>query len=59
LENDKVYEIDGPFVANLDEFYGDAIWALFNREIGEIRLTDTLEGCKAAARPNVDAAYNN
>lgn len=58
LENDQVYEVDGPFIEKLAEFYGDEGFQLFNPETGEIRVTDTLEGCAAAARPNVDPDWN-
>lgn len=58
LENDRVYEVDGSFIANLSKFYDDDEFQLFNPETGEIRVTDTLEGCVAAARPNVDPAWN-
>lgn len=59
LENDEVHEVDGPFVASLADFYDDDAWQLFDPDSGEIRLTDTLEGCRAAARPKVDPEYNN
>ncbi|MBT0958218.1 YHYH protein [Alphaproteobacteria bacterium KMM 3653] len=59
LDNGEVYEVDGPFISKLNEFYDDPIWELFNPETGEIRVTDTLEGCQAAARPDVDPEYNN
>ncbi|MFD1550832.1 hypothetical protein DNU06_05475 [Putridiphycobacter roseus] len=54
----KVYDISGHFIANLDEFYSDDKWKVY-REDGSIRVTDTKEGCIAAAKPNVEEAYNN
>lgn len=59
LENDQAYDVDGAFIENLATFYDDTVWQLFDPDTGKIRVTDTLEGCRAAARPNVDPAYNN
>ncbi|THH36837.1 hypothetical protein E4Z66_07780 [Aliishimia ponticola] len=59
LDNGEVYEVDGPFISKLDQFYDDPVRQLFNPETGEIRVTGTLEGCRAAARPNVDPDENN
>ncbi len=58
LEHDQVHEVDGPFIERLADFYDDEEFRLFNPETGEIRVTDTLEGCRAAARPNVDPEWN-
>lgn len=58
LDNNQVYEVDGPFIERLAEFYDDEEFQLFNPETGEIRVTDTLEGCQAAARPDVDEEWN-
>jgi len=59
LENDQVYDVDGMFIENLATFYEDPVWRLYDPDTGKIRVTDTKESCKAAARPNVDPAYNN
>lgn len=59
LENGKVYAVDGPFIERLAAFYKDPEWSLFDPATGKIRVTDTKAGCEAAARPNVDPAYNN
>jgi hypothetical protein len=58
FENDKVYDVSGHFIANLDEFYSDNKWQLY-REDGTIRYTETREGCLAAAKPDVDEEYEN
>ena len=58
FKDDKVYDVDGHFIANLKEFYSDEEWALF-REDGSIKVTTTQEECEAAARPDVDEKYNN
>ncbi len=54
----KVYDVDGPFVKNIAEFYDDPEWKLY-REDETVRVTDTLEAFEAAARPDVDPRYNN
>ncbi|TDL90953.1 YHYH protein [Meridianimarinicoccus aquatilis] len=59
LQDGEVYDVDGAFISKLAEFYGDAEWQLFDPETGEIQYTGTLEACEAAARPDVDPAYQN
>lgn len=59
LENGKVHDVDGDFIANLAEFYGDTNWQLFDEDTGDVRYTGTLEGCEAAARPDVAEEYQN
>ena len=58
FENDKVYDVSGHFIAELDEFYNDDKWKLY-REDGTIRVTDTEEGCLAAAKPDVEEKYHH
>ncbi|EDM45468.1 hypothetical protein SCB49_06662 [unidentified eubacterium SCB49] len=58
FKDDKVYDVSGHFIANLNEFYSDEQWKLY-REDGSIRVTDTEEGCLAAAKPDVEEKYNN
>ncbi|MGJ8644757.1 MAG: YHYH protein [Luteolibacter sp.] len=53
-----IYDVDGPFVANLATLYNDPEWDVV-REDGTIRYTDTKEAFEAAARPDVDPKYNN
>ncbi len=55
----KTVDVDGAFIANLAKIYGDAKWQLFDPETGAVRFTGTLEACEAAARPDVDPAYQN
>lgn len=57
-ENGEINDVDGPFVENLDTFYNDGNWKLYNDD-GTIRVTGTAEQCAAAARPDVDEAYQN
>jgi len=58
FENGKVYDVSGHFIAKLDEFYKDNKWKLYRTD-GSIKVTDTKEGCLAAAKPNVEEAYQN
>ncbi len=58
FKDDKVYDVSGHFIAKLNEFYSDDKWKLY-RDDGTIRVTDTEEGCLAAAKPDVDEKYNN
>jgi len=59
LRDGAVHEVDGAFVANLSAFYEDDRWRLYDEATGEIHVTDTREACEAAARPDVDEAYEN
>lgn len=54
----EVYDIDGEFISHLDQLYGDG-WLLYDPSTGEVNITDTQTACEAAARPNVDPAYQN
>ncbi|THH38102.1 YHYH protein [Aliishimia ponticola] len=54
-----ITDVDGAFITQLAEIYGDTNWQLYDEETGEIRYTGTLEACEAAARPDVDEAYYN
>ena len=58
LEDGQVYDVDGNFIENLDEFYNDDEWKLY-RDDGTVKVTRSAEECKAAARPDVDEKYNN
>lgn len=58
FEGGKVYDVDGAFIKNLATFYNDAVWKLYNSD-GSIKVTNTKAACEAAARPNVNPAYNN
>ncbi|MDO6584773.1 YHYH protein [Salipiger sp. 1_MG-2023] len=52
-------DVDGAFITRLAEIYGDTEWKLYDEATGDVRYTGTLEACEAAARPDVDPAYNN
>lgn len=58
LRDGQVYDVDGPFIKDMAEFYGDPQWRLY-RDDGSVRVTDTKEAFEAAARPDVDPRYNN
>lgn len=58
FQDGKVYDVSGHFIAKLDEFYKDDKWKLY-REDGSIKVTNTKEGCLAAAKPDVEEEYNN
>lgn len=55
----ETVDVDGNFITKLAEIYGDAKWQLYDPDTGVIRYTGTLEECQAAARPDVDPAYQN
>ncbi len=59
LESGTVYDVDGAFVVGLPALYGDPAWQLYDPATGRVRVTDTQASCSAAARPDVDPAYNN
>jgi len=59
LEDGKVHDADGDFIANLETFYKDEIWQMFDEKTGKINVTDSKVSCSAAARPDVDEQYQN
>ncbi|MGI9434366.1 MAG: hypothetical protein ACR2Q4_06005 [Geminicoccaceae bacterium] len=59
LESGEVHDADGAFMSNLAAFYDDDRWRMVDPETGDIKVTDTREKCAAAARPDVDPAYQN
>ena len=59
LENGEAYPADGAFMKNMSTFYDDEKWQMFDQSTGKINVTGSLEGCLAAARPDVDPAYTN
>jgi YHYH protein len=59
LHRGEVVEADGAFMANLSKFYNDRNWRVVDPATGKVNVTDTLQGCRAAANPNPDPAYKN
>ena len=57
LDSKQVHDVTGSFIENLDSFYSDPNWQLFDKETGKIFVTDTLEKCAGAAKPDVDPEY--
>lgn len=58
FDGDAVYDLDGEFIANLDELYGDDAWHMYDED-GNVLVTATAEEFEAAARPDVDPALEN
>ncbi|MGB0134260.1 YHYH protein [Dokdonella sp.] len=59
LDNGQVHAADGAFMKNLATFYDDDEWQIFDASTGKVHVTDSLQACQAAARPDVDPAYRN
>lgn len=55
----ETVDVDGAFITSLAEIYGDSKWKLYDETTGAVRYTGTLEGCEAAARPDVAPEYQN
>ena len=63
LDGTTLYEANGDFFLDLPNIYSDTFppansWVFYDDE-GNISVTDTLEGCVAAARPDVDPAFQS
>lgn len=58
LDGENLYDADGEFITRLATIYDDENWKLYNDD-GTVNITDTLEAFEAAARPDVDEAYQN
>ncbi len=58
LENGKVYDVDGAFIANMANFYNDDTWLMYDAN-GDIYITDSEDDCINAANPNVGEEYKN
>ena len=59
IKDGEHFDIDGPFIEGLAELYGDDNWQLYDPDTGDINVTDTLEECDAAARPDVAEELQN
>ncbi len=58
FDGDGVYDLDGEFIANLSELYGDDNWLMYDED-GNVLVTETAEEFEAAARPDVDPDLQN
>ncbi|MDO6681452.1 YHYH protein [Oceanobacter sp. 5_MG-2023] len=59
FDDGVLYDLTGEFIANLDEFYNDNNWLLYDEESGEVNITDTQTSCEAAAVVDVAEEYHN
>ena len=58
FDGNGVYDVDGAFILGLSSLYNDSNWKLYD-DNGNVNVTDSPEAFDAAARPNVDPAYQN
>lgn len=58
FDGNGLYDLDGAFVKNLATFYSDSEWKLYGAD-GTVNITDTQAAFEGAARPDVDAKYQN
>lgn len=52
LDDGEVYDVDGDFIANLDKFYDDTVWKMYD-DNNNVYITDTEDDCTNAADPSV------
>ncbi|MDA7787757.1 YHYH protein [Sphingomonadaceae bacterium] len=52
VDDDKVYDVDGPFIRNLSTFYDDPEWQMYDPETGEVRAVREELGCAVAGDPS-------
>lgn len=58
FDGNGVYDIDGEFIVDLAELYGDDAWMMYDED-GNVLVTETAEEFEAAARPDVDPSLQN
>lgn len=58
IDNGEVYDVDGPFIANLANFYNDDNWKMYEDD-GTVRRMLTQEDCDNGADPNIEDIYMN
>ncbi|MEZ5373070.1 MAG: hypothetical protein R2704_10075 [Microthrixaceae bacterium] len=56
FDGEDIYDLDGQFIVDLPELYGDDNWQLYDDE-GNVFVTDTEEAFDGAARPDVEEQY--
>ncbi|MEM1130745.1 MAG: YHYH protein [Pseudomonadota bacterium] len=59
IRDGAVYDVDGPFIRNLAEFYDNPDWLLYDPDTGEVKATRSFQACFLAARPQVPEDYYN
>ncbi|MEP2735516.1 MAG: YHYH protein [Erythrobacter sp.] len=52
VHDDKVHNVDGPFIRDLATFYDDPEWQMYDPETGEVRAVRGKIGCEVAGDPN-------
>ena len=52
IKDGEVYDVDGPFIANLATFYDDDEWQMFDPATGEVNRRAGELGCVVAGDPN-------
>ena len=45
-----LYDVTGEFIKNLNTFYSDSKWKLYDEKTGKVNVTNTQEACEAASR---------
>ena len=58
FDGNGVYDLDGEFIVDLAELYGDDNWQMYDED-GNVLVTETAEEFEAAARPDVDPSLQN
>lgn len=54
-----VHDLDGDFIVNLPNLYGDNNWNLYDPDTGLVKTTTTQTACEGAAQPNVEPEFQN
>lgn len=57
-DGEAVYDLNGEFIADLAEIYGDDSWQMYDED-GNVLVTETAEEFELAARPDVDPSLQN
>ncbi|MCV2403426.1 YHYH protein [Marinomonas sp. C2222] len=55
----ELIDITGEYILKLDEYYDDDKWLVYDKLTNKVRYTATKESCLGAAKPNVEAQYQN
>lgn len=59
ITDDGVVDLDGAFIENLANYYGDDGWKMYDETTGEVIRVETYEACTQGAQPNPPAEYQN
>lgn len=58
MDNGTLYDVDGPFIENLANFYEDSGWKMFEDD-GTVRKFRTQRECERGADPNIEDEFMN